>query len=309
MQIYYNLEDIPVTDRDSVVTFGVFDGLHLGHQAVIHQVVRDATAEDLSSTVLAFHPHPMAFLAPERCPPILTPRRKRLELLERLSVDMSIFVRFDSYLAEMSPCTFVREVLVRKLRARQVIVGYECQFGKNRAGNAEVLRTLGAQFKFEVTIMPPTIVDEEPVHSTRVRKAVVEGELDFVIKLLGRPYSIIGRVVRGDGLGRQLGFPTANINDENQIHPPNGVYAIRAKLENRLYGGILNMGMRPTVDGLNYQIEAHLFNFNEDVYGREIEIFFIKKVRDEQKFPDMDRLVNQINHDVEIARSMLDAET
>ena len=309
MQIYYNLEEIPVLNRDSVATFGVFDGLHLGHQAVIRQVARDATARDLSSAVLAFYPHPMAFLAPERCPPILTPRQKRLELIEKLGVDIAIFVQFDAYLAEMSPSTFVDDVLLGKLRAKQVIVGYECQFGKNRAGNAEVLQTLGTKYKFNVTIMPPTFVDGKPVHSTRVRKAVVEGELDFVKQLLGRPHSIIGRVVRGDGLGRQLGFPTANIHDENQIHPPNGVYAIRAKLGNRLYGGILNMGMRPTVDGLNYQIEAHLFNFNEEVYGMEIEIFFIKKVRDEQKFPDIEGLVNQIHQDVETAQRMLDAET
>ena len=308
MQIYNNLEEIPVLNRDSVVTFGVFDGLHLGHQAVIRQVVRGATARDLSSAVLAFYPHPMAFLAPERCPPILTPRQKRFELLEELGVDIATFVQFDAYLAEMSPSTFVEEVLLGKLHAKQIIVGYECQFGKNRTGNAEVLQALGAQYEFNVTIMPPTLVDGKPVHSTRVRKAVVEGELEFAVRLLGRPHSIIGRVVRGDGRGRQLGYPTANIHEENQIRPPNGVYAIRAKLENRFYGGILNTGMRPTVDGLDFQIEAHLFNFNEDVYGREIEVFFIKKIRDEQKFPDMECLVNQINQDVEVARSILDAE-
>lgn len=308
MQIYNNLEEIPVLNRDSVVTFGVFDGLHLGHQAVIRQVVRGATARDLSSAVLAFYPHPMAFLAPERCPPILTPRQKRFELLEELGVDIATFVQFDAYLAEMSPSTFVEEVLLGKLHAKQIIVGYECQFGKNRTGNAEVLQTLGTQYEFNVTIMPPTLVHGKPVHSTRVRKAVVEGELEFAVQLLGRPHSIIGRVVRGDGRGRQFGYPTANIHEENQIRPPNGVYAIRAKLKNRFYGGILNTGMRPTVDGLNFQIEAHLFNFNEDVYGREIEVFFIKKIRDEQRFPDMECLVNQINQDVEVARSILDAE-
>ena len=308
MQIYYNLEEIPALNRDSVATFGVFDGLHLGHQAVIHQVVRDATACDLSSTVLAFYPHPMAFLAPERCPPILTPRQKRLELLDELGVDLAIFVRFDAFLAEMSPSTFVQNVLIDRLRAAQVIVGYECQFGKRRAGDAEVLQTLGAHYKFNVTIMPPTLVDGKPVHSTRVREAVVEGELDFATQLLGRPHSIIGRIVRGDGRGSQLGYPTANIHAEKQIHPPNGVYAIRAKLEDKLYGGVLNMGKRPTVDGLNFQVEAHLFNFSEDVYGREIEVYFIKKVRNERKFAAVESLAEQIGQDVEIAQSILDAE-
>ena len=306
MQIYYNLEEIPVLNRDSIATFGVFDGLHLGHQAVIRHVVRNATARDLSSAVLAFYPHPLAFLAPERCPPILTPRQKRLELLGELGVDIAIFVRFDAYLAEMSPSTFVQEVLIGTLRTRQVIVGYECQFGKNRAGNAEVLQSLGRQYGFNVIIMPPTLVDGKPVHSTRVREAVVEGELDFATQLLGRPHSIIGRVVRGDGRGRQLGYPTANIHVDNQIHPPNGVYAIRAKLQERLYGGILNMGVRPTFDGLKFQIEAHLFDLDEEVYDREIEIFFIKNIRDEQEFPDMESLVEQIGRDVKIAREILD---
>ena len=309
MQIYYNLEDIPVLDRDSVATFGVFDGLHLGHQAVIHQVVRDATARDLSSAVLAFYPHPMAFLAPERCPPILTPRQKRLELLEELGVDIVIFVRFDAYLAQMSPSTFVQDVLIDKLRARQVIVGYACQFGKNRAGNAEVLQSLGAQYNLSVTIMPPTLVKGMSVHSTRAREAVVQGKLDLAAELFGRPHSIIGSIVRGDGRGRQLGYATANVHAENQIYPPNGVYAIQAKLEGRLYGGILNMGVRPTFDGLKFQVEAHLFNFNENVYGREIEILFIKNVRDERRFPDLESLVKQIGQDVEIAQSILDAET
>lgn len=306
MQIYYNLEDIPVLNQDSVVSFGVFDGLHLGHQAVIHRVVRDATDRNLSSAVLAFYPHPMEFLAPERCPPILTPRQKRLELLEELGVDIAISVRFDSYLAEMSPSTFVQDVLIGKLRARQVTVGYACQFGKNRAGNAEVLQTLGAEYKFNVTIMPPTLVEEMPVHSTRVREAVVQGELELAAQLLERRHSIIGKIVRGDSRGRQLGYPTANIHAENQIFPPNGVYAVQAKLGERLYGGILNMGMRPTFDGVKFQIEAHLFNFNENVYGKEIEIFFIKNIRDERQFPDVESLVEQIGQDVKIAHGILD---
>ena len=309
MQIYYNLDDISVLEQDSVATFGVFDGLHLGHQAVIHQVVRQAAARDLSSAALAFYPHPIAFLAPERCPPILTPRQKRIELLEELGIDTAVFVRFDAYLAQMSPSAFVQDVLVDKLRAKQVIVGYACQFGKNRAGNAEVLQSLGAQFNFNVTITPPTLVKGMPVHSTRVREAVQQGELHLAVELLGRPHSIMGKIVRGDGRGRQLGYPTANIRAENQVHPPNGVYAIRAKLDDRVYGGILNMGVRPTFDGPSFQIEAHLFDFNEDVYDKEIEIFFIKKVRDERKFPNLEALVKRIGRDVDVARGILDAET
>ena len=309
MQIYYNLDDIPVLERNSVATFGVFDGLHLGHQAVIHRVVGESNSRHLLSVVLAFYPHPMAFLAPDRCPPILTPRQKRLELLEELGVDIAIFVQFDAYLAQMSPSAFVQDVLADKLCARQVIVGYACQFGKNRAGNAQVLQSLGVQFNFNVTIMPPTLVKGMPVHSTRAREAVVQGELDLAAELLGRPHSIMGRIIQGDGRGRQLGYPTANIHVENQIHPPNGVYAIRAKLDGHLYGGILNMGVRPTVDGLGFQIEAHLFNFAEEVYGKEIEIFFIKNIREERRFPDLESLVKQIGRDVKVAQGILDAET
>ncbi len=305
MPLSYRLEDMPVFHQASVVTFGVFDGLHLGHQAVIQRVVKEAAIHDLSTTVLIFYPHPRTFLAPKKCPPILTSCEKRLELLEGLGVDMVLFVRFDGQLAGLSPEVFVQKVLLRQLCARNVIVGYACQFGANRAGNSGVLKSLGVKHNFSVTIVPPTQVHGLPVHSTRVREAVLAGDLALVEQLLGRCYSLIGEIVPGDGRGRELGFPTANITAANQLRPPEGVYVIQAKLEGRVYGGVLNMGVRPTLDGTKFQIESHLFDFEEIVYGKTIEIFFVKRIRGERKFSSVQALVRQIECDVRVAEEFL----
>jgi len=305
LQIFYGLEAISELRQDLVVTFGAFDGLHIGHQVVIQHVRTQAGKSQLLSAVLAFHPHPLAFLAPERCPPTLTTLQKKIEILQQMNVDIVSFVRFDDHLAQMSPDDFVQRVLLQKLRAQQVIVGYDCQFGKNRSGNADVLKRLGHQYHFDVTVVPPTLIHGAPVHSTRIREAISNGELDLVTQLLGRRYAIIGEVVTGEGRGRQLGYPTANINAGDQMLPPNGVYAIRAKLEERAFDGVLNMGTRPTFGELKFQIESHLFDFEGMVYGKEIEIFFIQKIRDERRFPNPAALSNQIQQDVVKAKEIL----
>ena len=305
MQIYYDLEAPSESFQESIVTVGVFDGLHVGHQAVIQQVLTQANKFKLASFVLTFDPPPLAFLAPERCPPTLTPLPKRIEILEQLGVDAAIFARFDAYLQQMSPDTFVQQVLLQRLHAKQVIVGYDWQFGKGRSGNAEALKKLGDRYQFGVTIVGPVQFRGEPVHSTRVREAIAESDLDLVSEFLGRRYSIMGEVVKGEGRGRQIGFPTANIDTGNQMLPPSGVYAVRVKLEGRMFDGALNMGIRPTFDGGKFQIETHLFEFEKMVYGKKIEIFFIEKIRDERRFPNPEMLVNQIKQDVAAAKAIL----
>jgi riboflavin kinase/FMN adenylyltransferase len=205
----------------------------------------------------------------------------------------------------MSPDTFVRQVLLQRLHAKWVVVGYEWQFGKGRSGNTEVLKQLGERYQFGVTIVGPTQLHGVPVHSTRIREAIADGNLDLASQLLGRRYSIMGEIVKGEGRGRQIGFPTANINVGEQMLPPNGVYAIQAKLEGQMFDGVLNMGTRPTFDGVKFQIESHLFHFGEMAYGKEIEIFFIEKIRDEQVFPDPEALVDQIKQDIAAAKAIL----
>ena len=305
MQIFYDLEAPAEPCQESVVTVGVFDGLHIGHQAVIQQVLTQAEKLNLSSLVLAFHPPPLAFLAPERCPPTLTPLPKKMEIFQQLGVDTVVFARFDAYLQQMTPDVFVEQVLLQRLHAKQVLVGYDWQFGKGRSGNAVVLKQIGEQHQFDVTIVGPMQFQGSPVHSTRIREAIANGELDLAAQLLGRRYSIIGEVVTGEGHGRKIGFPTANINAGSQMLPPNGVYAIQARLEAGMFDGALNMGTRPTFDGVKFQIESHLFDFDTTVYGKEIEIFFIEKIRDERAFPNPEALVNQIEEDVVTAKAIL----
>ena len=305
----YSLNEIAAFNRETTVTFGVFDGIHIGHQAVINVLLKSAVPDKLMSVLVGFYPHPLAFLAPERCPPILTPLSKRVEILQQFDIDKIIMLNFDEQIASMSPETFVERVLLEKCRARHVVVGYACQFGKNRAGNAERLVDLSQKYPFDVSVVPPTEVKGAPVHSTRIREALAQGNLEQSSQLLGRPYSLIGDVVRGDGRGRQIGFPTANIDIQNQVCPPNGVYAIRAKLAEQWLDGVLNIGTRPTFNGLNLQVEGYFFNFNEIIYGKSVEIFFVEKIRNEQKFSNVEFLIQQIQRDIAAATDILAAST
>ena len=304
-----SLNDIVEFDGETAVTFGVFDGIHLGHQAVIKTLLKRAAHENLMSVLVGFYPHPLAFLAPERCPPLLTPLSKRIEILQQFGIDEIVILSFDAQIASMSPESFVERVLLEKCRARHIVVGYACQFGKDRAGNAERLVELSPGYPFDVSIVPPTEVDGASVHSTRIREALARGDLEQSSQLLGRPYSLIGNVVHGDGRGRQIGFPTANIETQNQVYPPNGVYAIRAKLEERWLDGVLNIGIRPTFNGVNIQVEGHFFNFDEIIYGKPIEIFFVEKIRSERKFPNPEFLIQQIQRDIAAATEILASST
>lgn len=305
MQTYYNLDSIPKLAKDSVVTFGVFDGIHIGHQDVLEKVLERADATNLASVLLGFDPHPLSFLAPEKCPPVLMCLRKRVEILEQIGIDIAIFVNFNESIASMSPVTFVNTVLLDICRAKHIVVGYACQFGKDREGNAQILETMGQGSDFDVTVVPPTQLNGLPVHSTRIREAIARGDLGLASQLLGRTYSLSGTIVRGDGRGKQLGFPTANIETGEQLCPPNGVYAIRAKLADRLLDGVLNIGIRPTFNGTKLQVESHLLNFDEMIYGETIEVFFIDKIRSERKFSNVEALVKQINRDISAADKIL----
>ena len=301
-----SLDDIGEFHRDTAVTFGVFDGIHIGHQAVINTLLAQAAEHQLMSALVGFYPHPLAFLAPERCPSLLTPLSKRVEILQQLGIDKIIMLSFDAQIAAMSPAEFVKKVLLEKCRARHVVVGYACQFGKDRAGNAHRLTELSQAYPFDVSIVPPTEIDGAPVHSTRIREALGRGDLRCGSQLLGRPYSLLGNVVRGDGRGKEIGFPTANIDIQNQICPPNGVYAIQAKLGERWLDGVLNIGVRPTFNGRYVQVESHFFNFDETIYGKSVEVFLIEKIRSEQKFPNLEMLVRQIQRDITDATKILE---
>ena len=234
---------------------------------------------------------------------------KRIEILENLGIDIAIFVKFNKQIASMSPEHFVKNILLGSFRAKHVVVGYACQFGKDREGNAQMLESLGQQSGFDVTVVPPTEYKGSPVHSTIIRQAIERGDLALASQLLGRIYSLGGTIIEGDRRGKQIGFPTANIDPGEQLCPANGVYAIRAKLTGQMYDGVLNIGVRPTFNGTKLQVESHLFDFNESVYGEYIEIFFIEKIRSELKFENMDALVQQIHNDITVAEDILTQQT
>lgn len=305
MQTYYNLESIPELSQNSVVTFGVFDGLHIGHQDVLKKARVIAESDKLVSILLGFYPHPLTFLAPDKCPPVLMCLPKRIEILENMGIDITVFINFDQRIASMSPETFVNNILLELCRANHVVVGYACQFGKDREGNAQLLESFGQQFDFGVSVVPPTQLNGLPVHSTRIRQAIARGDLGLASQLLGRIYSLSGTIVRGDGRGKKFGFPTANIQTGEQLCPPNGVYAIRANLAGRLLDGVLNIGVRPTFNGTEFQVETHLFDFDDIVYGETIEVSFIEKIRSERKFPNIPALVQQIHRDIAAANEIL----
>jgi len=322
LQVIESLDSISKFGQESVLTFGTFDGVHIGHRAIIKEIVQQAqelglvkeqgscrgSTSLLPSVVLSFDPHPMYFLSPEECPPILTTKAKKAELLKEMGVDMVIFAKLEEQISEMSDIDFVEQILVQKLRVKSVVVGYDCTFGRNRTGDSNLLEKLGRQYNFAVKVIAPQKFCGVVVSSTRIRNAIAQNELKLAEQLLGRRYSIYGEVIKGKGIGREIGFPTANIDAGNQMLPPSGIYAIRAKLNEKMFGGVLNMGVRPTFGDNQFQIEAYLFDFDGSIYGYTIEIFFIEKIRDEIAFSCVEELISQIKRDVEKARKILEID-
>ena len=247
----------------------------------------------------------MYFLSPEECPPILTTKAKKIELLKEMGVDIAIFAKLEEQIAELPAIDFVEQILVQKLRVKSVVVGYDCTFGRNRTGDIDLLESLGWEHNFTVKVIVPQKFCGVVVSSTRIRKAIAQNDLELARRLLGRRYSIRGEVIKGQSIGKEIGFPTANIDAGNQMLPPPGIYVIRAKLNNKMFGGVLNMGVRPTFGDNQFQIEAHLLGFDAPAYGHTVEIFFIEKIREEKVFSRVEELIDQIKRDVERAMKIL----
>jgi riboflavin kinase/FMN adenylyltransferase len=250
----------------------------------------------------------MYYLSPEECPPILTTKAKKIELLKEMGVDIAILAKLEEHISEMPSIDFIEQILVRRLRVKSIVVGYDCTFGRNRTGDLDLLESLGWEHNFTVKVIVPQKFCGVAVSSTRIRKAIAQNRLKLAKNLLGRRYSIRGKVIKGKGIGREIGFPTANIDSGHQMLPPTGIYAIRAKLNDKMFDGVLSMGVRPTFEDNQFQIEAYLFDFDGSIYGRTIEIFFIEKIRDEIAFSSVEELINQIKRDVEKAMEILMSE-
>lgn len=294
----------------SVVSIGMFDGVHLGHQAILRDNVAAAAALGAVPTVVTFRRHPKRLLL-GKSPRTLTTLEHRLELFQRAGIGHTVALSFDESLRALGAEEFTREITVEGLGVRRFVLGFDSKFGNNRQGTPEALRDMG----FEVEVVPKVLVDGRAVSSTVIREAVELGDLARARAMLGRPVSVFGKVVHGANLGRKLGFPTANLDIHHELHPPPGVYACRAHVSAppdatgraRSFEGVANLGFRPTVAeaGADLQVEVHLFEFEGDLYGKRIELEFVARLRAEQRFSGIDELSAQIREDVRRAREIL----
>jgi riboflavin kinase/FMN adenylyltransferase len=300
--------------RGPVLTIGNFDGLHVGHRSIMETVVARARALGGEAAVYTFEPHPRKVLQPDRAPGLLTTLEQKLELLAGCGIDVVIVEPFTPEFARTPPERFVREIVHARIRPREVYVGYDFHFGRDREGSMRQLTELGPRLGFAVTVIPEVTFAGQDVNSTRIRALLEAGEVAGAAELLGRAYAVRGRVVPGERRGRTLGFPTLNLELENEVVPATGVYASRTTLldagepeRGASFGSVTNVGHRPTFGGAApVRVEAHLFGFGAEAYGRRVELAFLERLREERRFPDVEALRAQIARDAEAARRHLE---
>jgi riboflavin kinase/FMN adenylyltransferase len=289
------------------LAIGVFDGVHLGHRAVLERALSERRARGGSAVAVTFDPHPTRILRPERAPHLLTSTLHKLRLIRAIGIEHVLILPFTREFADTSPAQFIR-TLASSCELREICVGHEWCFGKDRAGNLALMAELGEQLGFDGVGVPAVTIDGEAVSSTVIRRSIESGDLVKAARFLGRPYAILGTVVRGQQLGRKLGFPTANLAAHNEQFPPNGVYEVWAQwieTSDRRWKGVANIGVRPTLEnGAGERLlEVHLLDFEGDLYGQDLEVTFVRFLRAEQKFSSLDALREQIGKDVVSARS------
>jgi len=288
-----------------VVTLGNFDGIHLGHQKIFERVKTEAFRMGGESVVITFEPHPLKVLSPQSCPPFLTPFRKKILLIEQLGMDVVLCIEFTKTFSEISPSDFVKNILVDGVGAHKVIVGYNFHFGKSKEGNPQALKQLGRLFNLQVEIIDSLIIEGTTVSSSKIRELIKNGQVEKASKLLGRHYSILGKVIEGAKRGRLLGFPTANLDISEELYPLPGVYAVEVLRNGRYFKGVADVGRNPTFQTSEegkISTEVYILDFNEDIYGEEIQIDFVRRIRDEARFDSIEQLITQIQKDVEWAQ-------
>ena len=301
------LRSIPELERlrgPLFLAIGVFDGVHRGHQAVISTSAEHARAANGTPVVVTFDPHPEKVLRPQAAPHLLSATQHKIALIRALGVEHLLIIAFDKQFAATEPEDFVQKLVAHSKPLREICVGHEWSFGRNRRGNLDLLKKLGSKMDFDVVGIPPVKINGAVVSSTAIRQAIEKGDLTKAAEMLGREYTILGTVMRGDNLGKKIGFPTANLSAHSEQFPPNGVYAAEAWIDGGLHRGVINLGIRPTVSAGKSErvLEIHLFDFNRDIYGHDVEVRFLKFLRPEKKFENLDALVQQIRQDVKEAR-------
>jgi len=309
MKLIENLEDIDRPFENAVITIGNFDGVHIGHQALFHEVIEKADILDSTSLAMTFEPHPIRVLKNNGHPPLLTPFNQKVELIAKSGIDALICVPFTHEFAAITAKEFVYDVLLGRIGMRIIVVGEDYTFGKNRQGNLNLLKSYAEAFDFEVDVVdwvPVSNNKPQRISSTRIREMLLDGDVQNAQKLLGRPYQVSGSVVPGRNRGgKLLGFPTANIQLTDELCPKTGIYAVSVNCLGKRHLGVVNIGYSPTFDDQEFTTEVHILDFKSDLYGKHITIKFIERIRDEIKFSGIAELSNQIAKDVETARNIL----
>ena len=327
MKIIRGIKNLKIK-QPTVATIGIFDGIHRGHKRILELLKKRAKDIKAKSCVLTFDPHPSRILHPYRTPPMLISTRHKLHLLAAEGVDITVLINFTKNFASIGPRRFVTDVLVERMNIKELLVGKNFLFGKKRRGTVKILERLGENFDFRVRAIPSLKMNGRIISSTLIRSLIMSGRLNEAERLIGREVSILGTVTKGTKRGRILGFPTANLDLHHEAIPPNGVYIVKVRLENREYRGILNIGFRPTFAPLDNKssrinkiqqgeyltdfkgtigkrestVEVYIFNFNKSIYGKDIEVIFLKRIRSERRFRNREGLLSRIQKDIDIAR-------
>jgi len=309
MPIIYGLDTIKKPFTNAVITLGNFDGVHLGHQILFREALKRAVAIKGEAVVVTFFPHPLTALKPELAPEIITPLDRKTELILSYGLDYVVVIPFDREFARIRAREFVQDILFTRMGLRELVVGYDYSFGHNREGNIELLREMGAKLGFKVHMLDAIHRGETLVSSTTVRKLLREGDVAHVRELLARPYQLRGKVIEGRRVGgKLLGFPTANLDtSEVGMIPAKGVYAVEVMLGEEALQGVCNIGVNPTFGDNRLSVEAHIFDFDRDIYGQKIRLNFIERLRDEKKFSGLEELAQQIKRDAQKARVILNS--
>lgn len=295
--------------QSTAITIGTFDGVHIGHRKILERLINDAKKSGLQSTVLTFFPHPRMVLQKDTQIKLLNTIQEKVKILELIGLDCLIIHPFTAEFSRLSSIEFVRDILVNELKTKKIIIGYDHRFGRNRNANIQDLIAYGTTLNFEVEEIAAQEIDDVSVSSTKIRKALNEGDMKTANKYLGYHYMLTGKVEKGKGLGRQLDFPTANlsIEEDYKLIPKNGVYVVKSILNEKLYYGMMNIGFNPTVDGSSKSIEIHFFDFKDDLYGQNIQVDILERIRDEHKFNSLEELKTQLLKDKETSLSLISA--
>lgn len=306
MKIKTTLDAYP--KKHSVVTIGTFDGVHIGHQKIINRLVEIAKKDNLQAVVLTFFPHPRMVLQKDTSIKLINTIDEKSQLLENLGIDHLVIHKFTKDFSRLGAIEFVRDILVNKLHVKHIIIGYDHRFGRNRNANVDNLKEYGEVYDFKITEISAQEINEVAVSSTKIRKALKDGNIEIANAFLGYNFMLTGIIIKGRNLGEQIGFPTANINIEEsyKLIPKNGSYIVKSVIDDKIIYGMMNIGTNPTVNGEKQSIEVHFFNFKKDLYYKKIQVELIKRLRDEQKFDSIDDLKTQLYKDKENSLNYLE---